>query len=59
MLINDTKYRSTHSCQYRRERKRKLGRIEFWRKLVNNNPLPSENSNLNLVLNNELLTLKE
>jgi hypothetical protein len=27
--------------------------------LVNNNPLPSENSNLNLVLNNELLTLKE
>jgi hypothetical protein len=40
------------------EKEKKIGRIESWRKLVNNNPLPSENSNLNLVLNNELLTLK-
>jgi hypothetical protein len=41
-----------------REKEKKLGRIESWRKLVNNNPLSSENSNFNLVLDNELLTLK-
>jgi hypothetical protein len=59
-LINDTiPNTGVHIHVNTGEKEKKIGRIESWRKLVNNNPLPSENSNLNLVLNNELLTLKE